>query len=188
MLKHCGTKVLETERLILRPFKEGDAGDMFCNWASDDEVTRYLTWPTHKELKITEAIMSTWMDRYKDLDHYHWAICLKETDEVIGSISLACIDANLESCEAGYCIGKAWWNKGLMTEVFQKVIDFGFHEIGFERIAARHDKNNTASGSVMLKCGLQYEGTLRKVLKNNVGVLVDCKYYSILKEEYLVER
>lgn len=184
MLNHCGTKVLETERLVLRPFEITDAADMFYNWASDDEVTQYLTWPTHKELKITEGIVSIWIDRYKNTDHYHWAISLKETGKVIGSISFANIDTSLESCEAGYCIGKAWWNKGLMTEAFQAVINLGFNEIGFERIAARHEVANTASGCVMQKCGLQYEGTLRKILKNNRGKLVDCKYYSILKEEH----
>ncbi|MDD5985055.1 MAG: GNAT family N-acetyltransferase, partial [Turicibacter sp.] len=47
MLTHKGTQRIETERLILRPFKLSDANDMFKNWASDDEVTKYLTWPTH---------------------------------------------------------------------------------------------------------------------------------------------
>ena len=52
MLNHTGTKTLETERLILRQFKMEDAGEMFTNWASEDAVTRFLTWPTHQSKEI----------------------------------------------------------------------------------------------------------------------------------------
>lgn len=184
MLNHIGTRILETDRVILRPFTEGDAADMFRNWASDDEVTQFLTWPTHTELRVTEGIVAIWASRNGDPENYQWAITIKESGEVIGSLSLMNLDNRNESCEVGYCIGKRWWNRGIMTEILREVIRFGFQEVGFERIAARHDITNPASGRVMEKCGMQYEGTLRKVLKNSRGVLVDCKYYSILKEEY----
>jgi len=72
-----------------------------------------------------------------------------------------------------------------LTEAFSKIIKFAFDEIGFQRIAARHDVDNQASGRVMEKCNLMYEGTLRKISRNNRGNLVDCKYYSILRDEYL---
>ena len=72
-----------------------------------------------------------------------------------------------------------------MTEAFSKIIKFAFDEIGLQRIAARHDVDNQASGRVMEKCNLMYEGTLRKISRNNRGNLVDCKYYSILRDEYL---
>ncbi len=183
MLNHIGTKELETNCLILRPFCGSDAGDMFRNWASDDEVTKFLSWPTHKELKISEGIVETWVSRYTEPEHYQWAVTLKDNGEVIGSIGFLNIDNHNESCEAGYCIGRSWWNQGLMTEALQAVIRFGFTEVGFSRIAARHDVQNPASGCVMKKCGMQYEGTLRKVLKNNKGMLMDCRYYSILKDE-----
>ncbi|MGV8981698.1 GNAT family N-acetyltransferase [Clostridium sp.] len=78
------------------------------------------------------------------------------------------------------------WNKGIMTEVFLGIIEFAFNEIGFQRITGRHDVANTASGQVMNKCGLKHEGTLKKINKNNSGILVDCKYYSILKDEYKI--
>lgn len=184
MLNHIGTKLLETQRTNLRPFRDEDAVDMYLNWAADDEVTRYLTWPTHKDLSTSEKITKLWVSGYGDMENYQWAIELKEIKGVIGTLSLMNIDNHNESCEVGYCIGRAWWNQGIMSEIFTEVIRFAFREVGFERVMARHNIANTASGSVMQKCGLQYEGTLRKVLKNNRGVLEDCKYYSILKEEY----
>jgi len=180
-----GTKKLETKRLILRPFTEEDAVDMYNNWASDPEVTKYLTWLTHSSLDVTKKVIGMWASSYDNPEYYQWAIELKEKRSVIGSISLMNIDNNIDNCEVGYCIGRAFWNQGLVTEAFMAVIDFAFKEVGFKRITARHHVNNDASGRVMEKCGLKYEGTLRKISRNSQGQLVDCKYYSILKEEYL---
>lgn len=184
MLDHKWTAKLETERLILRKFEKEDYKAMYENWASDPEVTKYLTWPTHKNHYVTKDVLKEWIDNYFHKDYYQWAICLKEENELIGSISIMNIDESNYNCEVGYCISRKYWNRGITTEAFKSVIAFGFEKIGFERIAARHDVENTASGKVMVKCGLTYEGTLRKILKNNKGDLVDCKYYSILKDEY----
>ena len=87
MLNHTGTKVIETPRLILRPFKISDASMMYQNWASDDEVTKYLTWPTHSDIFVTKTILQMWVEGYKNKDYYQWAIELKKTGEVIGHAS-----------------------------------------------------------------------------------------------------
>ncbi len=83
----------------------------------------------------------------------------------------------------GYCLGDEYWHKGIMTEAFMRVIRFLFEEVDVNRIKSTHDVNNPNSGKVMLKCGLKYEGTLRKDEVNNTGVH-DSAVYSILKEEY----
>lgn len=185
MLTHMGTEKLETQRLILRPFTEDDAADMFNNWASDNEVTKYLSWPTHTSIEVSKSILALWTPEYSNNQNYNWAIELKSEKTLVGSIGLVNIDNHNENCEIGYCIGRKWWNKGIATEAFSAVIDFAFSKIGFERITGRHHVDNTASGKVMEKCGLKYEGTLRKIHRINSGQLVDCKYYSILKEDYL---
>lgn len=184
MLNHKGTEKIETKRLILRKFREKDAKDMYNNWASDPEVTKYLTWPAHNSVGASKKIIEMWIDDYNNVEYYQWAIVLKEIDNVIGSISLMGINNEKENCEIGYCIGKAFWNTGIVTEALSAIIDFGFNEIGFQRIAGCHHVKNPASGRVMEKCGLKYEGTLRKIGRDNSGNLVDCKYYSILKDEY----
>lgn len=184
MLKHTGTKVMETNRLILRPFKISDASMMYRNWASDDEVTKYLTWPTHTDVRVSRTILQMWVDEYSNKEYYQWAIELKENAEVIGSLSLFGVNNHDENAEIGYCIGRDYWNQGIVSEAFQALIKLAFEETGFARLTARHDVLNPASGRVMEKCGLTYEGTLRKIAKNQSGKLVDCKYYSILKEEY----
>ena len=182
-MDHKGTQRIETERLILRRFVMDDASAMFKNWASDSEVTKYLTWPTHKSVEGSKWITDLWIKDYEKPDYYQWAIELKELGEVIGSISIVHTDENVNAVEVGYCIGRNWWHKGITSEAFKAVIKFMFDEVGADRVSARHDPNNPNSGRVMKKCGLTYEGTLRKADRNNQGI-VDVSVYGILRDEY----
>lgn len=83
----------------------------------------------------------------------------------------------------GYCIGSKWWHNGITSEAFNRIIPFLFNEVGANRIESMHDPDNIHSGDVMKKCGLKYEGTLRKADYSNRGV-VDASIYSILKSEW----
>ena len=64
-MNKAGTQRIETDRLILRRFRSEDAEDMYANWASDPEVTRFLTWPTHSSVDVTKAILSDWIPDMK---------------------------------------------------------------------------------------------------------------------------
>ena len=182
-MEHQGTIKIETNRLILRKFKIEDADIMYRNWASDDEVTKYLTWPTHKNVNETRSILAGWVERYSDPAFYNWVIVLKEIGEAIGNLSVVKYDEKTASAAIGWCMGKRWWGQRIMPEAARAVLQYLFEEVGFNRIAAKHDKENTKSGRVMQKIGMTREGTLRASGKNNQGV-VDEVYYSILKEEY----
>ena len=65
MLKHKGTQTIETPRLILRQARMEDAEPMFRNWASDPEVTKYLTWPTHSDITISQMVIDSWRKEYE---------------------------------------------------------------------------------------------------------------------------
>ena len=156
MLIHKGTKTLETSRLILRKALPEDADAMFRNWASDGEVTKFLTWPTHTQVEITCEILNIWAKNYKQPDYYQWIIVLKELGEPIGSISVVEKRDDIGEAEIGYCIGKAWWHQGIMTEALTAVMEYLFDQVGMNRIEARHDVNNPHSGAVMKKCGFRY--------------------------------
>ena len=94
-------------RLILRRFELSDAPAMFANWASDDEVTKYLTWPTHAEISVTEGILGQWIPQYEKDDYYNWAIILKEHgSQPIGNISVAHWHGDGEVPEIGYCMSR----------------------------------------------------------------------------------
>lgn len=86
----------------------------------------------------------------------------------------------------GYCIGKKWWNRGVTSEALNALIKYFVDEVGANRIESRHDPLNQNSGKVMMKCGLKYEGTMRKADINNQGIC-DYSMYALLGEEYLRE-
>lgn len=178
-MNHIGTQYIETERLILRRFELSDAPAMFANWASDDEVTKYLTWPTHADVSVTEGILGQWVPQYEKDDYYNWAIVLKENgSQPIGNINVAHLREDGTVPEIGYCMGKRWWHQGIMSEALSAVIDFLFHQVGIRRILALHDVNNPHSGGVMRKCGMKFEGIREKAGQNNQGV-VDMACYAI---------
>lgn len=183
MLTHKGTQTIETPRLLLRRAERADAEPMFRNWASDPEVTKYLTWPAHSSMEVSAMIVESWMAEYAKADFYHWMIVLKELGEPIGSISVVSQQERTEKVEIGYCIGRHWWHQGIVTEAMGAVIDYLFREVGMNRIEARHDPNNPHSGGVMRKCGMTYEGTTRQSDRNNQGIC-DTAHYSILRSEW----
>lgn len=182
-MNHLGTKTFETDRLILRKFELTDVEDMYNNWAHDDDVTRYITWTPHKNIEETNKVIQVYVNDSVRENYYHWCIILKETNEAIGSIGAFRLFDDLKTAEVGYCIGKKYWNKGVTTEALTVIIGFLFNEIGYNRIEARHDTKNPASGKVMSKSGLKLEGVLRQAGKNNTGIC-DSAIYSILKEDY----
>jgi len=183
-MKHAGTVRIETERLVLRRVELSDAPAMFANWTGDDQVTRYLTWPTHASVEVTEGFVKYLLGEYEKPEGYCWGIAWKDNErELFGMISVVKIDEEIDALEIGYCLGRRWWGRGVMTEALGAVIAFCFDTLGAQRVSARHDTNNPASGAVMRKCGMTYEGTLRRADKNNQGIC-DAAYYSILREEY----
>ncbi len=183
MMEHKGTINIETDRLLLRRFVLSDALPMFKNWANDSDVTAYLTWQPHENVEVTKKILKMWIEDYKSPDCYNWGIVLKDYGKVIGSIGVVNQNTDFDRCEVGYCIGKSFWGKGIMTEALKAVIDFLINEVGFNRVHAYHHAENIGSGKVMIKAGMKYEGCLREYVKNPSGIYTDCNMYSILKKE-----
>jgi len=155
---------------------------MFDNWASDPKVAQYLTWDAHISPEQSRQVIAAWVESYKDLDYYHWAI--EYRGQAIGSIGIVELSDKDARAVAGYCIGYDYWGKGLMTEALGAVIEFMFGEVGLNRLCAYHDIENPASGRVMLKCGMQHEGTLREHIRRKDGTFADVRVYAILKNEY----
>jgi ribosomal-protein-alanine N-acetyltransferase len=182
-MEHLGTKKIETERLILRKFTIDDAEFMFKNWANDDDVIKYLTWPAHKDINTTKYVLEHWIEEYKENDFYNWAIILKEINEPIGNIGSVLQSDEIKMVRIGYCIGKNWWNKGIVTEALNELVKYFFTEVGVNRIESRHDPNNPNSGKVMIKCGMKYEGYMKQAEKTNQGI-TDTVCYGIIAEEY----
>lgn len=112
-----------------------------------------------------------------------YAIVLKNTGQLIGSIGLSIIEEH-QRAEMGYWIGKPYWNKGCATEAAGLVLHFGFHNLGLNRINASHLVRNPGSGRVMEKNGMKFEGCFRQHVKK-WGVFEDLNYFAILKEDFI---
>lgn len=182
MLTHKGTVTLKTERLVLRKVEPGDAQAMFDAYANDPRVTKFLSWSPHGDVKNTRALLESWEKEYEKPDCYNWAITLG--GRMIGAIGAVSVNDRDERCEIGYCVAYDYWGKGIMTEALRAVLRFLFDEVGMRRVMARHDTANPASGRVMQKCGMTYEGTLRSWHTRNDRSVGDAKVYSILRDEF----
>lgn len=182
-MKDLGTKTLETKRLILRKVKEEDYQDAFKNWCNSDKVAKYVTWTKHITEEETKILYKNWVKEY-DEKTYRWAIELKKINEVIGTIDVSKNFLSFGTCELGYCLSDKYWNQGIMTEAANEVVKFLFEECEADTICAEFLENNPASGKVMKKVGMKYEGKLRSRIVDKNNIRNDLLVYSILKEEY----
>ena len=145
---------LETDRLILRPFKLDDAQEMFDNWASDPEVTKFLSFLPHQNVDVTKAIIKEWVEEYKtNPKTFRYAITLKSSGLLIGAIDVVGFHDDIP--EIGYCLSRKYWNKGYMTEACQALIKYLF-TIGYKKIVIAANEDNIGSIRVIEKCGFTF--------------------------------
>ena len=186
LMKPVGSRVIETERLIMRPLQEGDAPFIYKNWTSDPMVTRYLTWDAHASLQDTENYVRYKLKRNsEDPYRFDWVLVLKETGEPIGEMEgvRASLQDNL--VEMGDAIGSKFWNRGIATEALKAFIRYLFEVAEVEKIVACHISTNPASGRVMEKAGMHKDGVLKGYLiDKTTSRREDSVWYSIDKKDY----
>lgn len=181
---NLGTKTLETDRLILRRINENDYKQAYENWCSHEIVTKYVIWNKHKDELETKELFDRWIKEYEDDTTYKWIIELKENHEVIGTIDGSKKFLQFSTISIGYCMSDKYWNRGIMTEALSRVIKYLFVECQAETIWAEYAENNPASGRVMEKAGMKYEGKQRKRIIDKDGIRNNLITYSILRDEY----
>lgn len=170
--------ILETERTLLREIRENDAEDMF-HYCSNPEVSRYTTWGAHQSIEDTQAFISLILQKYANKNIASWGVVDRFTGKLIGTCGYVFWDAKNSKAEVAYALSREYWNKGYMSEVVNRVIQFGFEEMGLVRIEARCHPDNIGSSKVMEKTGMRLEGILRKhiLVKDEY---IDVKMYSII--------
>ncbi len=169
---------LATARLVLRPFRLGDA-PMVQRLAGAREIAATtLTVPHPYPDGAAEEWIATHAAAWAERRGLTLAVTLREDGALVGAVGLALVMADRRA-ELGYWIGVPWWNRGMATEASRGLIDFGFGTLGLHRIMARHMARNEASGRVMQKLGMAREGVLRDhVLK--WGEFEDLVVYAVL--------
>lgn len=150
------TPILQTERLLLRPFQKEDAEEVFACWESDPEVARYMFWTSHNDIEKTKEWISFELGQIPKDDWYRFAIVLKDTNELIGT-GLIYYEEEVQAWEIAYNLGHRYWGKGYTTEAMQEILVFAREELGLREVVGRYAKENPASGNVMRKLGFQYE-------------------------------
>ncbi|MBO4903345.1 MAG: GNAT family N-acetyltransferase [Lachnospiraceae bacterium] len=175
----CGTRQIETERLILRPFCPEDAGSAFKNWAGIEAVQNMYGEPAYKTIGEVKELLGKYITGYVTGYTYRWAVTEKGSGECIGQIAYFLVDQNNRWGEIEYCIGTAYQGKGYATEATKAVIDYGFHTIGFHKVQICVRPSNIRSKRVIEKCGFAYEGMLRDYFLMN-GKYEGRMYFSLL--------
>lgn len=174
--------ILETPRLILRPLKLSDA-ETIRTLAGDRAIaatTLHIPHP-YPQGAAEDFIQASW-DAMAAEQAFTFGVVRKSDHTFLGCVGLHMDDENA-SAEIGYWMGVPYWGQGYTTEAARRLVVFGFEEQDLNRIFARHFTTNPASGRVMQKIGMQYEGTLRHdVVK--WGEFIDIAFYSILRSEY----
>ncbi|MCP4751410.1 MAG: GNAT family N-acetyltransferase [Proteobacteria bacterium] len=170
----------ETQRLILRRPRLDDAEAIFTEYAQDAEVTRFLNWSPHQDVETTRDFLIRCGDEWQKNSSFPYAICLKEADSPIGMIHL---HRDGFKIEFGYVMARRCWGSGYMTEALSHFVDWALEQSGIFRVWAFCDHRNPASGKVMEKAGMTYEGVLKRwhMAVNVSGKPADCKVYAKVK-------
>ena len=173
---------IKTKALLLRPMKMRDAADIF-RYASDPEVSKYVLWEPHRSVSDTRTYIRYVRRLYRRGLPSSWAVVDLSSSVVIGSIGFMSYSAVHHSAEIGYSFSREVWNRGYATQAVNAVIHISFQSLpGLNRIEAQHDVRNPASGRVMMKCGMKYEGILRSRVFNK-SEFVDTALYAILRSD-----
>ena len=173
---------LTTPRLILRGFQSSDI-PAIVHLLQDPAIAQTTL---HIPYPYSEEDARTWLriqqDQLAQGRGYTFAIMQRELDQLIGAIDIR-LTMPHRRAEIGYWIGTPYWGQGYATEAARAILRFGFEEIGLNRISATHIVENPASGRVMEKIGMRYEGTLRQYTFHH-GRFQDHRVYAILRREW----
>lgn len=179
--------IIETERLILRPWEESDAAECY-KYAKDPQVGPIAGWPVHTSVENSRQIIH---DVLAVPETY--AIVLKETALPVGSIALKLgentdLTDEPDECELGYWLGVPYWGRGLMPEAVRAMLRHAFMELDMKKVWCAYYDGNSKSKRVQEKCGFRYQWTTQDVevslmQETRVGH-VNC----LTREDWLAER
>jgi ribosomal-protein-alanine N-acetyltransferase len=159
--------ILETDRLIIRPWRKDDLND-FYEYAKVDGVGQMAGWTPHTSIQESEKILSLFIEEKKE-----FALELKENHKVIGSLGLEKLSISLNEYydnqsgrEIGYVLSKAYWGKGLMPEAVKRVIRYCFEDENYDYLMCSHSISNNQSKKVIEKCGFRFVKENSRIARN----------------------
>lgn len=174
---------LGTPRLLLRPFTLADAPEVKRMAGRKEIAANALNIPHPYESGMAEDWIRTHADAFKEGTQVNFAVTDRQKSHLLGAIGLV-LDSEHRKADLGYWIGMKYWGNGYCTEAAEAILYYGFNQLNLHRIHANHLARNPASGRVMQKTGMQYEGYQREHVQK-MGRFEDLVLYGILKPDYL---
>ena len=162
-------KIIETKRLILRGFTQSDLKDFF-EYASAKGVGEMAGWKHHESIEESQEILNLFIEEDKT-----FAICLKESGKVIGSLGVEKYGLedkltefnDYNGREIGYVLAKPYWGNGIMAEAVSSVINYLFNEFGLDFLLCGYYDFNAQSKRVQEKCG--FKPSRKLVMETRMG-------------------
>lgn len=172
---------LSTGRLLLRSFRNSDK-TVLKELCRDQEIAATTLSIPHP-FTLQDAV--DWLEKkemdFKEGNEIAWAVCIRQTGNLSGAVGLR-LEPKHNSGELGYWFGKSYWGRGYATEASREVLTFAFEELGLNRVEAHHMIGNEASGRVLEKLGMKYEGMHRQRIKK-WDEYKDVKCFAILRSD-----
>jgi ribosomal-protein-alanine N-acetyltransferase len=171
---------LETQRLRIRPYREADIPELLPLIGTREVAATTLRIAHPYTAKDARAFL----ELAKELDKLWLAITLRADGRQIGGIGLR-LELQHQHAELGYWLGVPFWDQGYATEAAREVLRYGFEDLALHRIFASHFRHNPASGKILKKLGMRYEGCQREHLRK-WDQFVDSELYGILRREWQI--
>ena len=180
------TKILTTERLILRKPQPSDEAALFAMHA-DPEVMRYFSEPPWEDISRATRQITEDSAAFEKEEFFRFAIELQETGEYLGSCTLFSVHRQNRRAEIGYALARPHWGRGYMHEALSALIEYAFVERDLNRLEADIDPLNAGSASALERQGFNREGFLpeRWIVGGHVS---DSALYGLLRREWEARR
>ena len=176
--------MLTTERLLLRPWAESDAEELYRH-AKSPEVGPIAGWPPHESVENSREVIRHVLSAPET-----YAVVWKETGLPIGSIGLKMGDMTdltdrADECELGYWVGTEYWNRGIITEAATALIRYAFEHLGMQKLWCAYYDGNARSKRVQEKLGFTYQWTTEGLEVSLLNEIRTGHVNAMTREEWL---
>lgn len=178
---------IRSDRARLRWLDASDAPAVFGIFSNPEVVQYWSTLPMESEAEA-QALIASVHKHFADHTLYQWGVTAADKDEVIGTLTLASLDAQNRRAELGFALARSAWGQGIMRSIIPAALDFAFGALNLMRVEADVDPNNTRSLGLLRELGFEREGLLRERWRVGGGAQ-DSVMLGLLRREWrAVER
>lgn len=173
---------IETDRLVLRNIDDKDQQAMFEIF-SEEKVVYWTDFDLMTTSDDAQWVVKYFKECRENSEQYRWAVCLKESDQMIGTVGLFSFDPDSAKCEIGYDLNINYHRRGYMSEAVEQILKIAFERLTLHRVEAVITPGNPASRAILEKFGFIEEGTSREC-EFYRGQYWDGTYFGLLDREW----